>query len=504
MAQNQAVSGLLADLGLGPQDENAALQKGLGPLPGNDLAQVFGNLGRNIGSGAAGLLSAAQQRDNGDGFLKNARAGVQQAKDTFIARGLGLPGGAEELQQKRQTRRDIDALTLSSSDDPIADQMDALTQIIGVANKNGDSGLLMSALQKQVQLQKESQEFKKLQSSQRAADREERREIETDSTGRTVIMQGDDIDDAHSKAVMNDDGTWTVVRPDGTTLEGVNGIELTFVDPAAKAKQRDRFFETPEGALKNALAVNGLGGQQVDKKRGFIADMADQARVVEDMTNSLLDMFNPAVAFSDSATAAQGADRVFSLVETVSSLFDRGTPQDVTYNGQKVPPNVQFNKATDNDQYVKFLAAQGLALRDVLPSHIQSDSEESQLFAANIMQLAYLDARLQEPSNRGLSDSDIQNALKRIGAGAPNPQVFARRQLTNITRLKAKMDNLGIELAPTTQVNKAQLINHVYTPESRQQINDTLDRVVGGLNNFTSGGGSTGDEDLDFVNGLFQ
>lgn len=119
-----------------------------------------------------------------------------------------------------------------------------------------------------------------------------------------------------------------------------------------------------------------------------------------------------------------------------------------------------------------------LDLQEMLPAGMEKNTQAAQLYLANIMELAYLDARIQEPSNRGLSDNDIKAALQRIGADTADPMVFAKRQLEVInTKLLPKIENLGQNFTtfdnPT--YTKEDVINEVYDPKVRQ---DTLDQLL--------------------------
>jgi len=476
----EVVKGLLEELGLGNIDENAAFQRGAGQTfqgGGNvgDFMQLGQSLGRQIGPGVQGLLSAATNRKNGKGFGANFAQGTQDLKDAVIARGMGTD--VDTLRRNRASRQAMSGIQVAPSGDPIKDQMAALDQVVAIATRNGDSDLAFKARAKQLQIKSQANAMRSAELGVAGEEREEREGLETDSVGRSVRLIGDDESGELSKAVMNEDGTWTVVRPDGSIKENVPGIQLRW--PTAndtRATPRDRQFETPIGAMKATIDLNGLGGQGVDKRRTYLGDMAEQANVVKDMTDGLNSMFDPKVAFADSGVAANIADRSISFVETIASLFTRkgDKESEVTYNDKKVSRELQYKEGTKTDHLTSYLAKKGMTVRDILPEHIQADTKEAQKFMANVMQLAYLDARLQEPSNRGLSDTDIENALARIGVHSPNPMVFAEKQLENLARLESKIGNLGVEFSGTEYidqygqkrgVSKQDFINHVYPPE---------------------------------------
>lgn len=491
MANNQAVMGLLEELGLQGIDENEiwkqAQQGQGGGSSGGSFAAVMHNVGRELGQNVAPAVGGAVQMAKNKSL--NFSQGVRDVKDQTVAAKMGL-SGKEELRSRRTTQQEASQVKVTPTGDPIADQQEALKQIIAIANKNGDAGTVTKALQKQTKLQAQAQEFAKQETSNKKSALEQEVREEKDSTGHTVYLPGDDLDGPISKAVHidegEDQGKWRVIRPDGKE-QIVDGAKLIFMDPARKA--RDRQFETDDGTMMTDLKLNGYTGQAIQKPRNHLEDMGTQATIVNDMTNSLLDMYNPEIAFSDSSSAAVAADRAVSFVDTVSSLFTRNGKEegDITYDGKKVSGDLQYREATKTSLYDEFLADSNMTIRDILPDHIQADTQEAQLFMANVMQLAYLDARLQEPANRGLSDSDIKAALKRIGAGSPDPMVFARRQKQNLGRLQNKMDNLGIELSTPSADRTQRLKNHIYTPASRSKVQRHLSEADSRLDQFIAG-----------------
>ena len=64
-----------------------------------------------------------------------------------------------------------------------------------------------------------------------------------------------------------------------------------------------------------------------------------------------------------------------------------------------------------------------------LPQWAREQSESAQNYRAQVIELAYIAARAAEPSNRGLSDKDIQAALEKLGASSGNPMVMFRRSM---------------------------------------------------------------------------
>lgn len=480
---DSTTQGVLAELGLDVNPRQAVRdfatqrQQAANSSSFAGAAAVGRQLGRGIGQGAVplagGLLGMAGKVVPGlEG--KSFSEGARDMQDRAHANIMGTT--VEALRSKEATQKAVQNIKPVQTGDPIADQVATLKEIVKVANTHGDSDTALKAMQKLTQLEAQDLAMRQAERDDKAGEREERLATETDTTGRTVIMQGDEIDGAHSKAMYDPDtGTWKVIRPDGTVKENVDGLELTFVNPATKAAQRDRFFETHEGAMKNALSLNFLTGKTGEGKRNAVSGFAEQAGIVGDMTDLLISMYDPRVAFSDAAKVAGGADRVVTFVDTLANVFTRGGDDSkTTYNGKAVSTRKQYETATDVSHLERYANSIGTTIEELVPAHIRGDTQAMQLFQSQVMRLAYLDARLQEPSNRGLSDNDIQNALQRIGIGSPDPMVFVQNQLTTLDRLQNSMSNLGVEFAPTSQITKAQLRDHVYPPEFRARVNDSL------------------------------
>jgi hypothetical protein len=495
MADN-TTTGILAELGLDrdvradaramarqkAQAANSSSFAGAAAV-GRQLGQGIGQAAVPLAGGVLGMAGKVIPGLEGKGFKQGAR----DMETAAHARLLGI--SPEQLKAREATQQATSNINIKPTGDPIKDQQATLKEVIRVANQNGDSQTALKAMQKLTQMEAQELAMNKAVREDKAGEREQRYAEETDTTGRTVIMQGDEIDGAHSKAQYEEDtGKWTVIRPDGSVLENVDGLELTFVSPAKRAAQRDRFFETHEGALKNALSVNFLTGKTGEGKRNAVASMGEQADIVSTMSTLLMGMYDPQIAFSDVAKTAGGVDRVVTFVDALANVFSRhGDDSSTTFNGKRTSTRAQYEKATDVSYLEKYAERAGKSVEDLIPAHIRGDTQAMQLFQSQVMRLAYLDARLQEPSNRGLSDNDIFNALQRIGVGSPDPMVFVKNQLETLGRLESKMGNLGVEMAGTSQISKDELINHVYPPEFRGAITDTLASTRAQLEQFAEG-----------------
>jgi len=500
------LQGLFAELGIGSDNEDAALQKATQDREiggSSNFAAAFnaGNANRGgiqqlisgAASGIGGLITGEGGRSAKE-FGRDVAAGMKNSRDTRIAQGMNLKGGVQELRRNRKVREALNSVKVPNSGDPTADQLAQLDEIIKIANKHGDTQLIARAHQKKMQVKMQQEAFEKADLANKKEESEQEIQAEIDSTGHTVRLVEDDPEGAVSKAMRNDDGTWTIVRPDGTTLPSVDGIRLKFVDPAVAAalgKLRTRKWESLPAQMQATLTANKI---DATKKRGELADFGQQAIIVSDMTDGLLGMYDPRIALAESQSVATGADKALTLVDTFANLFTRKgqKPSNITYGdgpGQKrVTAQQQYDLATNPDILESFLSENNVSLQDIMPAHLRGDVAAAQLFQANVMQLAFLDARLFEPSNRGLSDNDIKAALARIGIGSPNPAVFANRQQISLRRLVGRLDNLGTEFSalPGSDVTKRDLQEFVYQPDVTDRIRGELTGSIARLDSFLS------------------
>jgi hypothetical protein len=469
---------LFQEVGLAPTKEERAAR------------QAQAGAGGTLLRGAAGAIGSLFGKNKDLTLREGFAAGAQRESDAYTAQFTGQ--SVEQVRTRRKVRQEAAELDAETTGDALKDQQAHLDSIIKIANKYGDAEVITNALRRKVALEAQEADLRSLELGSDAQERDNRIQAETDSTGRTVILQGDDPDGRHSKAQRiegDPQGRWRVIRPDGSE-EIVDPLEITFVDTdkqrAQRAAQRERQFETPEGQMKTAFQSNGLTGQQPKKVREFVAAMGEQGIIIESMTNSLLNMYDPDLAFDLSGKTLVGVDAIVTYAGNVSEVFAKAGDRDqekwaVTWQGKKTTAAEQAKRATSTSIFDEWLAEQGSDLTQVLPPHIKHDSREAQLFLANVMQMAYLDARIQEPSNRGLSDTDIKNALTRIGVNTANPRVFAERQMQNINRMRGNVANLGIELSGTADIPKGVPGGDNMTVRGRLYQREFIDKINGHL-----------------------
>jgi hypothetical protein len=410
--------------------------------------------------GVGGLISG--KGDDGRS-LKQFKADFQRAgndaRDGAIAEEMGLAGGKDALRTRRRVFKEIQSAQASVDDDGSVSSRKALAnRVAEIAKRNGDFATLDKAMAQMVELDREGLELKKLGLENEATEHDQGRKQELgvrawhiDATerqaGRAVrINEGEDA------------GRYKLYEPGNPDkFRIVDGGELNIPSGqlGGSAPRRAK-HETMQGIV----AANGAGGPRITEFRNIPRAMQQQSRIIDQILGNFFTLseqgFDPAIALDASGKTAIAADKTISFVDTVSTMFGfTGTKEErkVTYGGKETTTAkqreqfIEAGKATKIDAFAKEM---GYSDRNaMLPRELQgAPAQAAELYWANIMELAYLDARIQEPSNRGLSDNDIIAALKRIGADTANPRSFAIRQREVIMNtLIPNLENLGSQMS---------------------------------------------------------
>ena len=481
--------GLFDELGIGAADEQALLEQGrqqVGSRLFNQqrmLGQQASPLVRGVAAAAGGLVSGENDGRSFRGVGQNFVRGGQAQQDKMAADAGGIT--VEQLRARREIRK----LSSNFVDDGNFDKRIAtLKQIAATANKHGDLQTMAAALRKVTEVEAEKLEHEKAGLTN--ADTKRTQDMEKE-----IGLEAELLGGGKGKAVRINEGVDTgkylfieagkpdqIVRGGDLKIAGVTNPEAR----ALTAGERNR--ETVE----YWAAKNGATSGQIAKMRANMNSMSENTQIVANIADNLLAANDPQGILSVAGKAAIAADKSVSFVESVSStLADPRAPESpITWNGKKTTAKGQraqfVNSAKKEGALLGMLNSiageKGLAefadLNDFLPPNIRGNALAAEQYWANVMELAYLDARLMEPSNRGLSDNDVKMALKRIGADTANPESFATRQIQVIdTKLLPAIDNLGSDFsvpADIESVDATDVANFVYTRERRQAIRDTL------------------------------
>jgi hypothetical protein len=296
----------------------------------------------------------------------------------------------------------------------------------------------------------------------------------------------------------------------------VDGVELV-------RKDQTPLSGGAGGKQDNVLALaraNGATAGNISKMRGTLADMSKQAVILSDVSNLLLNMSNPEFALDLTGRTAIQANRVIRFVDNAATIVSEAngtTDQNTSYSWDnklvsgEEGLHREFTQRGREEGFLlnslnRIAQEEGLPQADTLqqfmPRNIieklrdtgasaQEIARISEQYWANVMELAYMDARLQEPSNRGLSDKDIQNALRRIGAATANPASFAQRQLTLVNRIEDAVGSLGnsITVPMGWETPRQEVVDFIFAPETRRRALDNLAQAkqdLGELREFRS------------------
>jgi len=504
MANSTAVTGLLADLGLGPINEGAAAQAAQ-QSKNSQQSGRFGAafsagqaMGRPGAAGMAGLLGGIKglikpQEGEGRGFkqfIQNTREAGVAARDNEIAQGLGI--SPQKLQQTRAIQKEVANIQVPETGDAFADQQSALKQIIEMANRNGDMDLAVKAKAKQNQLKKQEQELKKVEGGNKAdaakLGDDTRSYAERRATGIPVIPNGADskADDFTPSHAFWDEATdtYTIVHPDGTEEKGVDKF-VAFNEFSGAVKTGSK-----GGRLRVSDKIANEAIQQMGGNKAFSAARTamDDIIKVADATGNISDVFtsfdDPQAVVGLAGDITLKVDNGIRLLESTASAFDGSGSGTGTYtdkvSGKQIPDDqymMNGKPVSKQKQKEIFMAVSDDVFDSAMnffPAETRAVIAERGLEASKlksmIMELAYLDARQQEPSNRGLSDKDIEAALQRIGAYAANPVSFIDVQLQKAERTLKELGRLGDGIAKTENHTAQELREHIWVPAKKAQV----------------------------------
>lgn len=471
--------------GVGNAAYNRGIQTGAGAAPA----------AAGLAAGIGGLISGEGGRGIRE-FGRDFARGGKQAKDQAIAEEMGMAGGAQELRTRRETFKRIrEAASQINDDGSVASRRELAGKVAEIAQQTGDFATLDKALRQMTELDREGEELRKLGLEGDAAEREAQLEKEVGFEARHM----DDKEGTRGRAVRinkgPDTGKYMLYRP-GQEPVVVEGGELQMPKTSAQASSSRLLVQD---TLQGLARANGATPGKITQLRSQLTSMEQNARIVSNIATNLAGLQDPQAALDLSGKGAINADKSISFVESIADVFGFGGPEEdsrTNYDGQFMTTKKQREVAIERMQSEgldRFAQANGMdSARDLLPQHVQDNALAAEQYWANIMELAYLDARLMEPSNRGLSDNDIQNALKRIGADTANPVSFAVRQLEVIeTNLLPALENLGGNFSTfdnPSGYTSQQISNEVYGIENKLRVRDQLLATAEQLRGFIAAG----------------
>jgi hypothetical protein len=354
------------------------------------------------------VQGAVQGHREGTGIFKGIARGVgelapkavERAENQIIANQLGIT--PEQFEQRQKLKEDIAGFTPTATD-PLDAQIETLTMAM---NKAADPEIKQRIAGQLQQLQQQKAQLAKLGAETEAKEGTEARAAAGET--KNIKVGGETI------AAMIDPLTGHAIEPDGTVHEKYTLAGKPGTDDASKPLgQRLRKVMTPTEQRSYRDGVNGSRQalRMYNKVMTNITDSLENDGGVVWLgqpTQAVTTFVDQWTRHVENIARVTGMDVIF--MDGVEAKYQgRG--------GQQRYSRDLVKQARTSDKWNRFIP---------LPEGMDRASAKAQAYRSNIIQLAYMEARSREPSNRGLSDNDIQNALVALDSNSANPQVILR------------------------------------------------------------------------------
>ncbi len=275
--------------------------------------------------------------------------------------------------------------------------MDAQIETLEMAMKSAVDPEIKGRIAQQLQaLQGQRAELKKLEHDTAVAEAGETQNIKV----------GDDV-----FAARVDPVTGIAYGPDGTPYTDFKLLPKTGAGGSLRKTINNSMTRSEQGALRTAIvdsrqALRQFGKVMANMKDAFESDggVTYLGRPVQ-ATFSFMDQWSRHI---NNIARVAGVENPFT---------DEVDPKYAGVGGQKRYAREIVEQAQSSDKWNEFIK---------IPKQFQTNAAAASRYRANIMTLAYMEARATEPSNRGLSDKDIEAALNRLEAWSGNPQAIMR------------------------------------------------------------------------------
>lgn len=478
-----ADKGFLEQLGVGSIDERAMVREQR--LSAKDVGLRLG-MGARRGLGAAvggigGLLSGQNYSGNDEsgrsfmGFLQNVAAGAQGYEDYDAAMAAGI--SVEDLYARRGIRKELGSTPRAEGEDIYDYRERVAARAAEIAAASGSARQEAAALDALKAVRDEKIEYQKQLASQ-------------DKTQQDLLKSG--IMTGYSASgdpLTGRVGTDTL--PDGKVAHGLwysQGGEMKFrawndeftaEDPTKADSQK----ETVDQRFRKAFGKNA-----VEETRSMVQANAGTLRKISRVAANMRDLTESGMADQVISDSGKWVSTVDNVVKNISGFVSSFLgPRDFK-PGENMRERYQYglDKAKDpegrfagrnGDSWSGLSTWYGRALdpndsmwsKFQLPAYAQGVSQAAQEHRAQILELAYMAARLAEPSNRGLSDKDIEAALARISGDTSNPQQIMNRFMTIVY-------DAGMELEDKLQ----SYYSAIRISDDPQENRDEIDRYFGG------------------------
>jgi hypothetical protein len=347
------------------------------------------------------------------GFGQAASEAHSQATDRDVAEATGI--SVAQLQGRREIRQLAGS---SSAEGTYEDRINLARKIADIANQSGDSEILGSALRRITELRTEQEEFGKLQAQ--TTKQESDAEL---SDVVTAFRNGKAVDGTLARDENNTKGL-NIARADGTVEFVPWGPGLTRNDPTGGRAP---------GKSDTELLSSALGKKDFSKVRSVVQANVSVVRKYDAVLSGLKDAAVRGNVQEIVGDAGKTIAFMDNTVRSIRGVLEAFVPGDTFAEDSDLLDKYRGHANRPNDAIWE---------RIQLPEWAQESSAQAQNYRAQIIELAYLSARAAEPSNRGLSDNDIKNALLRLGAGSANPAVLFRRSMEIVATGSNDVDDI--------------------------------------------------------------
>lgn len=386
-----------------PVDESAVEDARDAEAMANSRTSSANQMGRGITNAAAGLAKLFRKDGMSNGI-----------KDVRTAKANGISVG--ELQSRRRVRKEMTGM---NDDGSIKSRRKIAEMAARISNEEGDAAGLTRALSALKSLDREDEEFSKLQADRKS---QEGRDL------KSSVMSGYGSDGKAQSGTLGLDendkpGLWTEVN--GQLVHRAFDEEFSLIDP-----NRD----LPAGG-KDSVALQlkrNVGIGVIGKIKGLYGSAYTALDKTDRVLSTLTDLFNEGgvgSVISWSGTLVSGIDNFTrNMNGVITAVAGTGAARD-SRAGSNPDGSVRSWDGREGLKKLALDSANQFSQLIQLPEGMLKTSAAAQQHRAAVMEMAYMAARLAEPSNRGLSDNDIKNALARIAGDTSNPQVMMRRFL---------------------------------------------------------------------------
>lgn len=415
MADN---AGFLEQLGIPSMDERAILDAQRAKIrqgrPGYAQNYAAGRQARPLLGGAVeaitGLISGKDGGRSLKGLARNFGQGLVTEHDRQVAVAAGIT--PETLKSRRAIREEIGKEPFKSPE-AFETQISMAKKVAVIALRNGDMDTYGKTISALSSLKVQKAEFDKLKSGESRAQEEHERDGIV-----TAFLNGKPVDGAMGENEDGVAGMWISDGRGGSKFEPW-GPDLHRVDTSRGHEslqfQMRNSLQRGEGPELRALVTTNIAShRKFDRVMTNISEFSKEGRA-------------GAVTGKIPAGISVALDTAFRAVKDTVGMFapgaavnrDNAAEYKIDENGNARGVKSWMSSVADDPKHEIWDFV-------TLPPGIQQNSADAQNYRAHLIELAYMAARLREPSNRGLSDKDVESALRSMGESS-NPQVIMTR-----------------------------------------------------------------------------